>query len=122
MVQKKREATFSRFVQAPNGAALLCTDVAARGLDMPDIDMVIQYDPPQDPKAFAHRCGRTARMGRLGKAILLLLPNEDTYAEFLTIRQVPISEYQITENPNSENVLQEMKQMIQLDRDLIEKV
>ena len=46
--------------------------MAARGLDVPDVDFVIQYDPPQDPKVFSHRCGRTARAGRGGKAIVFL--------------------------------------------------
>ena len=58
---------------------LLCTDVAARGLDIPDVDFVIQYDPPQDPNGFVHRCGRTARLGKEGHAVLLLLPTEDAY-------------------------------------------
>lgn len=53
-------------------AVLLCTDVAARGLDLPDVDVVIQYDPPTDPKVFSHRAGRAARMGRQGKGIVLL--------------------------------------------------
>lgn len=66
MVPKKREATFKKFSSTPE-SILFCTDVAARGIDLPDIDMVIQFDPPQDPKAFSHRCGRTARMGRVGE-------------------------------------------------------
>jgi ATP-dependent RNA helicase DDX55/SPB4 len=53
-------------------SVLLCTDVAARGLDLPDVDVVIQYDPPTDPKVFSHRAGRAARMGRQGKGIVLL--------------------------------------------------
>jgi ATP-dependent RNA helicase DDX55/SPB4 len=46
--------------------------VAARGLDLPDVDVVLQIDPPMDPKVFSHRCGRTARAGRDGKAVVLL--------------------------------------------------
>ncbi len=55
-----------------NPSVLLCTDVAARGLDLPDVDVVVQFDPPQDPKGFSHRAGRTARAGRKGKAFVLL--------------------------------------------------
>jgi len=68
--------------------ALLCTDVAARGLDVPDVAWVVQVDAPQDPDAFVHRVGRTARMGRPGAALALLLPAEDAYVEFLRLRRV----------------------------------
>lgn len=58
---------------------LLATDVAARGLDIPHVDVVIQFDPPSDSKAFSHRCGRTARAGRSGKAYALLVGKEIEY-------------------------------------------
>lgn len=58
---------------------LLCTDVAARGLDLPDVDCVIQFDPPADPKQFSHRCGRTARAGKDGRAWVLLSEKELGY-------------------------------------------
>ena len=49
---------------------------------------MLQYDPPQDPSAFVHRVGRTARMGRRGSALVYLLPHEATYVEFLRLRKV----------------------------------
>lgn len=67
---------------------LLCTDVAARGLDIPNVDWILQLDPPQNPDAFVHRVGRTARMGRSGSALALLLPHETPYIEFLRRRKV----------------------------------
>lgn len=44
----------------------MCTDVAARGIDIPDVAWIIQFDPPQDPSYFVHRVGRTARAGKKG--------------------------------------------------------
>jgi ATP-dependent RNA helicase DDX55/SPB4 len=58
---------------------LLATDVAARGLDLPHVDVVIQFDPPSDPKAFSHRCGRTARAGKSGRAYVFLVGREMEY-------------------------------------------
>ncbi len=45
----------------------MCTDVAARGIDIPDVAWIVQFDPPQDPSYFVHRVGRTARAGKKGK-------------------------------------------------------
>ena len=52
--QTKRTTTFFQFCNADSGI-LLCTDVAARGLDIPDVDWIVQFDPPDDPKEYIHR-------------------------------------------------------------------
>ena len=97
----RRKATYSAFVNATSSggastssSVLLCTDVAARGLDLPDVDLVVQFDAPTDPSAFSHRIGRTARAGRKGRAIVLLNKGrEEEYVEFLKLRKVPLAAY-----------------------------
>lgn len=76
----KALTSFASFHATPSApAALLTTDVAARGLDFPDVDVVLQFDPPSDPKSFSHRCGRTARAGKSGRATILLTEEEVGY-------------------------------------------
>ncbi|GIL44399.1 hypothetical protein Vafri_1877 [Volvox africanus] len=91
--QQKRTTTFFEFCQAEKGI-LLCTDVAARGLDIPAVDWIIQFDPPDDPREYIHRVGRTARGkdGR-GRALLLLLPEELGFLRYLKDAKVPLNEY-----------------------------
>jgi superfamily II DNA/RNA helicase len=60
---------------------LVATDVAARGLDVDGVDVVIHYDPPEDHKSYLHRSGRTARAGREGLVVTLVLWNEQTEVE-----------------------------------------
>ena len=91
MEQAKRQRALEAFASATHGV-LLATDVAARGLDIPGVDWVVQFDPPQDPDAFVHRCGRTARMGAHGSAVVFLLPHEDSYIDFLGRRGVAVAE------------------------------
>ena len=74
--QQKRTTTFFQFCKAKKGI-LLCTDVAARGLDIPSVDWIVQFDPPDDPKEYIHRVGRTARGATgAGRALLFLTPQE----------------------------------------------
>ncbi|ROT42427.1 putative DEAD/DEAH box helicase [Sodiomyces alkalinus F11] len=88
---KAREKSFARFVNAVSPSILLCTDLAARGLDIPQVDLVCQVDPPSDPKVFIHRAGRAGRAGRKGLAVVFLHPGrEEDYVPFLEIRKTPI--------------------------------
>ncbi|EST08975.1 DNA/RNA helicase, DEAD/DEAH box type, N-terminal [Kalmanozyma brasiliensis GHG001] len=90
--QQKRTNTFFEYCNAPSGT-LLCTDVAARGLDIPSVDWIIQFDPPDDPRDYIHRVGRTARAGNSGKSLLFLLPTELGFLRFLKVAKVPLNEY-----------------------------
>ncbi|KAA0191208.1 ATP-dependent RNA helicase DDX55 [Fasciolopsis buskii] len=85
-LRKKRTAIFNAFRNQSAGV-LICTDVMARGVDIPQVSWVLQCDPPTSANAFVHRCGRTARCGAEGRALLFLAPNEVAYVNFLEINQ-----------------------------------
>ncbi|WCJ43337.1 ATP-dependent RNA helicase HAS1 [Euphorbia peplus] len=95
--QQKRTSTFFDFCKAQKGI-LLCTDVAARGLDIPAVDWIVQYDPPDEPKEYIHRVGRTARgEGGKGNALLFLIPEELLFLRYLKAAKVPLKEYEFEE-------------------------
>eukprot|EP00741_Cyanophora_paradoxa_P002650 tig00000615_g2571.t1 len=83
MGQLDRVKTFLEFCRA-DAAVLFCTDVAARGLDLPHVRLIVQYDTPGEVKEYVHRVGRTARAGKAGEAVLFLMPHEEDYAELLS--------------------------------------
>jgi ATP-dependent RNA helicase DDX55/SPB4 len=99
---------------------LACTDVMARGVDIPDVNWVVQFDPPSSASAFVHRCGRTARIGNKGNALLILLPTEESYVNFLKINQkAPVE--RIDEDMTVTDFILKVKVMAKKDRNFFEK-
>ncbi|TVY13296.1 ATP-dependent RNA helicase HAS1 [Lachnellula arida] len=91
--QDKRSRTFFEFCNAKQGV-LVCTDVAARGLDIPDVDWIVQFDPPDDPRDYIHRVGRTARGANgKGRSLMFLQPSEVGFLSYLKEAKVPIVEF-----------------------------
>ncbi|KAL3538411.1 hypothetical protein ACH5RR_001777 [Cinchona calisaya] len=73
--QHQRERTLNGFRQG-KFTVLVATDVASRGLDIPNVDLVIHYELPNDPETFVHRSGRTGRAGKEGRAILMFTSSQ----------------------------------------------
>ena len=141
LVQKRREKAMERFRASKTGGVLFCTDVASRGLDVSDVDWVIQVDSPQEPSTFVHRVGRSARAGRKGASLVFLTEKEEAYVDLLANRKVPLTPLSTTEpccNPVDQgmtasvraisdqsgvvtNILPKIKELVLRDRDLLEK-
>ncbi|XP_074916065.1 ATP-dependent RNA helicase DDX55 isoform X2 [Chelonoidis abingdonii] len=118
-MKHKRNKIFTEFRKLPSGI-LVCTDVMARGVDIPEVNWVLQYDPPSSASAFVHRCGRTARIGHLGSALVFLLPMEESYVNFLSINQkCPLQEMKPLKNVV--DVLPKLKTLSLADRAMFEK-
>lgn len=121
-----RAKNFNKFVTTVTPMILLTTDVAARGLDIPQVDLVVQIDPPSDPKAFLHRCGRAGRAGRKGLSVIFLQPGrEEDYIPFLDIRKTPITllttpEVKVSEK-DIKDVTERMRKEVLADRALYDK-
>jgi ATP-dependent RNA helicase DDX18/HAS1 len=92
--QHQRSATYMQFCNAPSGV-LLTTDVSSRGLDIPKVDWIVQFDPPDDPVKYIHRVGRTARAGNVGNALMFLLPQEQLFLKYLQVdARIGVNEYE----------------------------
>lgn len=94
MTQQERSKTFEKFKRCDSGL-LLCTDVAARGLDIKKVDWVVQYDCPTQTDSYLHRVGRTARIGESGSSLLFLLPSEVEYVKLLSESSVTLTEMKV---------------------------
>ncbi|XP_012270888.1 probable ATP-dependent RNA helicase DDX10 isoform X2 [Orussus abietinus] len=95
--QLKRMNIYENFCKKQH-AVLFATDIAARGLDFPEVNWVVQMDCPEDTNAYIHRAGRTARLDKGGESLLVLLPSELNIVTKLEERKVPLSMIKI--NPN----------------------
>ncbi|PHJ22852.1 dead deah box helicase domain-containing protein [Cystoisospora suis] len=80
------------FSDAPGSAVLFATDVAARGLNLPYVNWIAQFDLPQQAEEYVHRIGRTARLGKEGNAVLFVLDCEAGYVNYLQSRGITLNE------------------------------
>ena len=90
MPQKERTKVFQDFSEATYGA-LICTDIAARGLDLPAVEWIVQYHPTGTVADYIHRVGRTARAGSGGQALLFLTPAEVDYIQMLNDQKIKVT-------------------------------
>ena len=93
--QKLRKTTVKDFSESTMGI-LCCTDIAARGLDIPNVNWIVQYDAPSETSEYVHRIGRTARKGLAGSTLLFLRPVEVHYIKFLEIREMCLTQISST--------------------------
>ncbi len=95
MEQKKRLRVLDEFKKKGTGV-LVCTDVAARGLDIENVSHVYNYDIPSEPKDYIHRIGRTARAGKEGKAITILASRDyERFGNLIQSKEINITSKQL---------------------------
>ena len=124
--QKKRTKIYQEFKsedkqegQLGFNNLLITTDLAARGIDIPDVDWIIQFDPPQWSDQFIHRIGRTARAGRSGSSLILLTAAEEPYVAYLQNKHVEITELPTQYTPLE--IKNKIQDAMMLDRELIDR-
>ncbi|KAM8889081.1 putative ATP-dependent RNA helicase DDX10 isoform 1-T2 [Synchiropus picturatus] len=118
--QKKRVEVYNDFVRKQN-AVLFATDIAARGLDFPAVNWVLQFDCPEDADTYIHRAGRTARYKEGGEGLLLLLPSEEKgMIAQLQEKKVPVNKIQV--NPEKlQNVQQKLEAFLAQEKEQKER-
>ncbi|XP_005619871.1 probable ATP-dependent RNA helicase DDX10 isoform X2 [Canis lupus baileyi] len=118
--QMRRMEVYNEFVRK-RSAVLFATDIAARGLDFPAVNWVLQFDCPEDANTYIHRAGRTARYKEDGEALLILLPSEEKgMVQQLLQKKVPVKEIKI--NPEKLiDVQKKLESFLAQDKDLKER-
>ncbi|CAG0922125.1 unnamed protein product [Notodromas monacha] len=118
--QMRRMAIYEEFGRKQK-AVLFATDVAARGLDFPKVDWVVQYDCPEDAGEYIHRAGRTARLNRRGYSLLFLTPNEEApMIKRMEEMKIPIKKTQISESRLTQ-IQKPLSELLVKDNDLKER-
>lgn len=117
-----RSKNLTKFRDSQGTAILLTTDVLARGIDIPDIDLVVQLDPPNQPKDFIHRCGRAGRAGRRGVAVTFLNEgSEEDYIKYLNLQGTRLEHYesppQVT-HEEANTTMDRIRKVVMTDRKL----
>ena len=117
--QLRRIAIYDQFC-AKDSAVLLATDIAARGLDFPKVDWVLQLDCPEDATTYTHRAGRTARNASDGEALLVVTPTEEEgMVKQLGQHKIPIDKIEV--NPSKQQTVdRKMAALLAADRNLKE--
>ncbi|NLO77854.1 MAG: DEAD/DEAH box helicase [Methanomicrobiales archaeon] len=115
MKQVQRDRVMAKFRKGAIDV-LIATDVAARGIDVDDVDLVINFDVPQDVEYYVHRIGRTARAGREGRAITFVGPKEiynlrsiQKYAH-IKITPIPLPTARDVERTRMRNLIDKIKE------------
>merc|ERR1712098_872412 len=102
--QLRRMAIYDQFC-AKESAVLFATDIAARGLDFPGVDWVVQLDCPEDARVYTHRAGRTARYNSSGESLLVMTPSEEAgMAKQLGAHKIPATKIEV--NPSKQQSIQ----------------
>ncbi|KAF7730075.1 hypothetical protein EC973_003021 [Apophysomyces ossiformis] len=102
IAQQSREATMKAFREGKY-RCIVCTDVLARGLDIPQVDLVINCQPPKDTESYVHRSGRTGRAGRSGVCVTFYKPNEEGILQ--TISRRTGVQFETMSAPRAEDVI-----------------
>lgn len=114
IAQNQREVTIKRFKDA-KFQVLVATDVASRGLDIPNVELVIQLEPPKDTESYIHRSGRTARAGRSGTCITFYTRKNEEFVDRIEqmagikLERVPIPTEEDMLRAKNKDVLKKLK-------------
>jgi ATP-dependent RNA helicase DDX47/RRP3 len=113
MSQTKRLGSLARF-RTRDANILVATDVASRGLDIPSVDLVLNYDLPMNPKDYIHRVGRTARAGRAGRSISFITQYDiEDVQKIEALIGKKLEQYQQSSGADIESAILSMQEMVQ---------
>lgn len=116
LVMQARKKALDKFSK-DGKSILLTTDVAARGLDIPEVDLVIQFDPPSDHNVFLHRAGRAGRAGKKGNAVVFLSEGrEEGYVDFLNVKMVDMVRYPVNSHLDIDDMYSRIRNWMLEDR------